>query len=72
MPLRSFGPSRAAILLVGLVALTGCRPDEPVARYTAPKDPTDTATWSTLPRNIRTFSSTPVLGGAANTGIVLK
>jgi hypothetical protein len=36
------------------------------------KDPTDTATWATLPRNIRTFSSSPVLGGAQNTGIVLK
>ncbi|GAB3764739.1 IPT/TIG domain-containing protein [Ramlibacter monticola] len=36
------------------------------------KDPTDTTFWSTLPRNIRTFSSSPVLGGAQNTGIVVK
>ncbi len=35
-------------------------------------DPTDTATWSTLPRNIKSFSSSPVLGGSANIGIVLK
>ncbi|MBA2961852.1 MULTISPECIES: cadherin-like domain-containing protein [Ramlibacter] len=37
-----------------------------------PSDPTDTKTWSTLPRNIRTYSSNPVLGGAQNIGIQLK
>jgi hypothetical protein len=37
-----------------------------------PKDPTDAATWSTLPRNIRTFSSSPVLGGSQNIGILVK
>ena len=37
-----------------------------------PADPTSTSAWSTLPRNIRTFSSSPVLGGAANIGIVFK
>lgn len=37
-----------------------------------PKDPTDTATWSSTPRNIRTFSSNPVLGGSQSIGIVFK
>jgi len=37
-----------------------------------PTDPTDTATWSVLPKNIKTFSSAPVLGGAASIGIILK
>ena len=36
------------------------------------KDPTDTATWSTLPRNIRTLSTSPVLGGSQTIGIVVK
>jgi hypothetical protein len=35
-------------------------------------DPTDTTFWSTLPKNIKTFSSSPVLGGSSTTGIVLK
>jgi hypothetical protein len=35
-------------------------------------DPTDANTWSTLPRNIRTFSSSPVLGGSQPAGIVLR
>ncbi|GAB3765461.1 IPT/TIG domain-containing protein [Ramlibacter monticola] len=37
-----------------------------------PKDPTDKNTWSVLPKNIRTFSSSPVLGGGQNTGISFK
>ena len=35
-------------------------------------DPTDTTTWSALPKNIRSFSSSPVLGGGSNIGIVVK
>jgi hypothetical protein len=35
-------------------------------------DPTDANTWSTLPRNLRTFSSSPVLGGSQPAGIVLR
>jgi VCBS repeat-containing protein len=39
---------------------------------TGVKDPTATASWSTLPRNVRVFSSNPVLGGAQNAGIVIR
>jgi hypothetical protein len=37
-----------------------------------PTDPTDVNTWTSLPKNIRSFSSSPVLGGGTNIGIVLK
>ena len=51
---------------------TGTWTFDQVGTSGGPKDPSDTATWSTLPRNIRTFSSSPVLGGGQNVGIVLK
>jgi hypothetical protein len=35
-------------------------------------DPTDTTFWSSVPKNIRTFSSNPVLGGSQTIGIVIK
>jgi hypothetical protein len=36
------------------------------------KDPTDTTFWSSTPTSIRTFSSSPVLGGAATISIVFR
>jgi hypothetical protein len=35
-------------------------------------DPTDTTTWSNLPSQTKAFSSSPVLGGSATTGIAFK
>jgi hypothetical protein len=35
-------------------------------------DPTDSNTWSVLPKNIRALSTSPVLGGAQNIGIQFK
>lgn len=37
-----------------------------------PSDPTDSATWSVLPKNVKVFSTSPVLGGSQNTGIQFK
>lgn len=35
-------------------------------------DPNDTNTWASKPRNIRVFSSSPVLGGSSSIGIQFK
>jgi hypothetical protein len=43
-----------------------------VPGVTGAQDPTNTTIWSSVPRNIRAFSSAPVLGGAGNLGISLK
>jgi hypothetical protein len=62
----------ACVVGTAPVDVTGTWTFDQVGAPGGAKDPTDTATWTTLPRNIRTFSSTPVLGGAQNAGIVLR
>jgi len=37
-----------------------------------PTDPTDTTTWATKPTQVKVFSSSPVLGGAATSTITLR
>ena len=62
----------ACVVGTANVDATGAWTFDQVGTRGGAKDPTDTTFWSTLPRNIRTFSSSPVLGGAQNTGIVIK
>jgi hypothetical protein len=62
----------ACVIGTAVVDATGTWTYDQVGTPGGPKDPTDTATWATVPRNIRTFSSAPVLGGAQTAGIALR
>jgi hypothetical protein len=63
----------ACVVGTALVDLaTGAWTFDQVFAPGGPLDPSDTAAWATAPRNIRTFSSSPVLGGAQSAAIILR
>jgi len=71
MPLRTAGPSRPALrrltaVFIGLALLAGCRPDEQVTKYTAPKDPPDPDQISDVPGE--DGPKVRILGAIAPTG----
>jgi len=68
------GSAAIAACVVGTaqVDATGTWTFDQVGTPGGAKDPTDTATWSVQPKNIRTFSSSPVPGGGQNIGISFK
>ncbi|MEJ8835376.1 Ig-like domain-containing protein [Ramlibacter sp. AN1133] len=62
----------ACVVGTAVVDATGTFLYDKVGTPGGASDPTDTTFWSTLPKNIRTFSSAPVLGGATSAAIVLR
>jgi hypothetical protein len=62
----------ACVIGTAVVDATGTWTFDQVGTPGGAKDPTDKNTWSTLPKNIRTFSSSPVLGGAQSIAIQFK
>jgi hypothetical protein len=68
------GTAAIAACVVGTAVVdnTGTFVYDKVGTPGGASDPTDTTFWSTTPKNIRTFSSAPVLGGASSIGLVFK
>jgi len=62
----------ACVVGTATVDATGAWLFDQVGTPGGAKDPTDTAFWSATPRNIRTFSSSPVLGGSQPVSIVFR
>ncbi|MEJ8835388.1 Ig-like domain-containing protein [Ramlibacter sp. AN1133] len=62
----------ACVVGTAVVDATGTWTYDVVGVPGGAKDPTDTAFWSATPTSIRTFSSSPVLGGAQTISIVFR
>jgi hypothetical protein len=62
----------ACVVGTAVVDATGTWTFDQVGTPGGAKDPSDTTFWSAGPTSIRTFSSSPNLGGAATTGIVFR
>lgn len=62
----------ACVVGTAVVDVTGTWLYDQVGTPGGPTDPTDLTTWAVPPRTLRTFSSSPVLGGSATAGIVQR